>query len=220
MRCFSLKVDMPEATTGGSLYTFAPLPATAATRIRNLVDDTFVTKLKWEDLEEPVRESHRKALKLDLEQRTSERAKLAPRAGLDALGDLGFAWRNVAALMGVSIAAVNKWRRGEGITGPNRLKLAKILALLDVLKTHMIEEPASWLEMPIRDGVNLTPIDMLIANRYDLVLELAAYATAGGDYQTILDEFDSDWRNSLVDKHFETFVDADGIVAIRPKATI
>ncbi|MFD6515168.1 transcriptional regulator [Rhodococcus sp. NPDC060176] len=215
-----MKVDAQDTITGGSLYTFAPLPATAATQFRSLVDDTFVTKRKYEDLGDPVRESHRTALKLDLEQRTSDRAKLAPRDGLNALGDLGFAWRNVAALMGVSVAAVNKWRRGEGITGPNRLKLARILALLDVLETHMIAEPASWLEMPIHDGVNLTPIDMLVANRYDLVLEFAAYAIAGGDHQTILDEFDPDWRNSLVDKNFETFVDADGIVAIRPKASI
>ncbi|OZE89943.1 hypothetical protein CH298_13235 [Rhodococcoides fascians] len=225
-----MKSDGRGAITGGDRFILAPLPQTEPTT-RGLVDRTHVTLRQWEQLEGPVRQTARSAMlmdledrtskadaKLELDQRTSERAKSLPSAGLDTLSDLGFAWRDVAALMGVSVAAVNKWRKGEGITGPNRLKLAKLLALLDMLEVRLVAEPASWLEMPIHEGVSVSPIDLLTANRYDLVLEYANHTTGAGDYQAILDEFNPNWREDSVDETFETFVDSEGIVAIRPKA--
>ncbi len=45
-------------------------------------------------------------------------------------------------------ARITKWRKGAGVTA-NRLKIARLLALIDMLGPT-IGEPALWLEMPIR----------------------------------------------------------------------
>lgn len=142
------------------------------------------------------------------------------RTLLAELGDAGLAWRDVARLAGVSVPAVQKWRRGEGITGANRLKLAGIVALLTYLRDTMIHEPVSWLEIPIRPGVAVTPLDLLAARRYDLVLELASdeYASSVETRTEVLDEFDPAWRTTRVDEQFEVYVASDGIPAIRPRS--
>ena len=70
--------------------------------------------------------------------------------------------------------------QGRWVTGENRLKIAKLLALLDMLSERFIDEPASWLEMPITDGVGMTRMDLLERGRYDLVLDLASPHTGDG----------------------------------------
>lgn len=57
--------------------------------------------------------------------------------------------------------AITKWRKGAGVTGENRLKIARLLALIDMLSDRFIGEPASWLEMPIQAGVGITRMDLL-----------------------------------------------------------
>jgi len=138
---------------------------------------------------------------------------------LGKLSDAGMAWRDVARLVGVSVAAVQKWRRGEGITGANRLKLAGIVAVLQCLHEEMINEPVSWLEMPVHAGVALTSVDLMAAGRYDLVLELADGEHSPAETTiAVLDEFDPHWRDTRVDETFEVFVADDGIPSIRPRA--
>jgi hypothetical protein len=130
------------------------------------------------------------------------------------LSDCGFAWRDVARMVGVSVPALQKWRRGEKITGENRLKVAKVIAFVQMLEEMMIDDPASWLEMPIMDGVSLNRIDLIASGRASLVFELA------GDHTTpenVLARFDEHWRDNLTDPDFETYVDSDGVRAIRPK---
>ncbi len=135
---------------------------------------------------------------------------------LDQLGEQGMAWRDVARMVGVSVAAVQKWRRGEGITGANRLKLAGIVALLAYLRDNMISEPVSWLEVPIRQGVSVSALDLLIAGRYDLVLELANDEHSPVETANdVLDEFDPSWHTTRVEDRFEVFTAADGVPSIR-----
>lgn len=47
----------------------------------------------------------------------AERAKDSVASMLSDLADLGFARRDIARLVKVSVPAVQKWRRGEGVRG-------------------------------------------------------------------------------------------------------
>ncbi|ETD34420.1 transcriptional regulator [Williamsia sp. D3] len=211
------------SATGGTHYRLADIPGTSSTKdappTRKLVDETDVLMRESADLHDSVHDNRRDALVLDLEHRTRERAKDAPREALEELADHGFAWRDLARILGVSVPAVNKWRKGDGITGHNRLRIAKLLAVVDMLETQMVSEPASWLEIPLRQGVSLTAIDLLAEGRYDLVLELAGTNTGVGTPETVLDEYDASWRTNLVHDEFEVFVDYEGVAGIRPRGT-
>lgn len=171
------------------------------------------------DLGPRTAELRRAALMNRLEELQRAAVNRDGRTLLVELGDAGLAWRDVARLAGVSVPAVQKWRRGEGITGANRLKIARIVALLSYLHDNMIDEPASWLEIPVRTGVAVGAMDLLIAGRYDLVLELASDEYSSVETTVdVLDEFDPDWRTTRVDEQFEVYTASDGIPAIRPRS--
>jgi transcriptional regulator with XRE-family HTH domain len=140
------------------------------------------------------------------------------RTLLTRLSDHGLSWTDIARIVGVSVPAVQKWRRGAGITGENRLRLARLAALLEILERYLIAEPCSWLEMPVITGVSVSGMDLLEADRYDLVLELARGEVAPGDRSSILDEFASDWRESRVDDAFEIVTANDGRLSIQARS--
>lgn len=154
---------------------------------------------------------------VELEFKTGERARCAPMHALEQLADYGFAWRDIARVVGVSVPAITKWRKGAGVTGENRLKIARLLALIDMLSDRFIGEPASWLEMPIQAGVGITRMDLLERGRYDLVLALASTHTGDGTVEYVLNETDKDWRETVVDNAFESYTAEDGVISIRPK---
>lgn len=140
---------------------------------------------------------------------------LAPAQLLESLADYGFAWRDIARVLGVSVPAITKWRKGAGVTGENRLRIVRLLAVTDMLERRFIAEPVSWLEMPINEGVSLTSMDLLERGRYDLVLDLASSHTGDGTMDYVLNEIDPNWRNNLVDNTVESFVAEDGVVSLR-----
>ena len=175
------------------------------------------------DLHRDVRALHvdsaaarRSVLLADLEDRLQAVAAAEPLKLLRALGDAGMSWRDLARLVQVSVPAVQKWRRGGDITGANRLRLARVVALLDVLSANAIVEQVSWLEMPVKDGVHVSRMDMLADGRFDLVLELISDDHTTVPVEGVLDEYKPSWRTSRVDDRFETYIDAEGVVAIRP----
>ncbi|MFF2816344.1 hypothetical protein ACFVT9_12570 [Kitasatospora cineracea] len=133
---------------------------------------------------------------------------------LDELSDLGFAWRDVARMLGVSVAAVQKWRRGDGVTGNNRRNIASLLAVCDMTTSHYgVDEIASWFEMPLVSGCPITPIDLYAQARPDLVFD---YASGHSDPEQVLSNLDPEWREHSRSS-FEVFEAADGELAIRPK---
>ncbi len=102
------------------------------------------------------------------------------------------------------------------MSGARRLALARIVAFLDILEEHFISDPASWLEMPVKDGVAISRLELLAQSRFDLVLLLIADDTAPAvEVDRVLDEYDPDWRSTLVDDQFESFLAGDGVVSIR-----
>lgn len=132
---------------------------------------------------------------------------------LGLLGDEGLAWRDVARLVGVSVPALRKWRHGEPSTGENRLKVARVLAICELLgEKAMISDAASWLEMPLVDGVPINGLDLLAAGRSDLLFRRALHHDA--DPEVILDEAEPDWRSTYRGA-FELFVADDGLPGLR-----
>ncbi len=134
---------------------------------------------------------------------------------LDELADAGLAWRQIAMLVGVSVPAIRKWRQGGTVTGPNRLRLAHVVALLRwISNENLIDDPASWLEMPLVAGVSVSRFDLLVDGREDLVVSsLIGKETPP---ESLLDRYDPAWRTRF-DSDFEVFTADDGLRSIRFK---
>lgn len=160
-----------------------------------------------------VAELHESTMQKELDERSAELAKLPVSDLLAGFADLGFAWRDIARMVAVSVPAVQKWRKGESITGENRLRLAKLAALMDMVQNQMVSDPASWFEVPLL-GSSITPLDMAADGRWTLVLELAGDHS---DKRSVLNSYKPDWQEANTGSAFETFVNVDGQRSIRSK---
>ena len=152
----------------------------------------------------------------DAEWRTAagERGKASMESMLAELADLGFAWRDIARMVHVSVPAVQKWRRGEKASGESRIRVASLLAACDLIVRHyMVEEIASWFEMPLMSSIPVTPIILYAADRADLVFE---FASGHVDPEKLLSEFDPDGRERYR-SDFEIFEASDHNRSIRMK---
>lgn len=166
-------------------------------------------------LDEDSRQLHRNALRTELDERTRRWARSSTQELLQTLRAWGFAWRDVARIVGVSVPAIQKWRKGASSTGENRRKLARLVAVVEYIEEeYLVNEPASWFEMPITANVHVTALDLSASGDDVLVVELASEQAAP---EAVLDEFEPDWRDKFVDQAFEVFVAEDGSRAIRPK---
>lgn len=200
------------ATGGSHPFEGRPIPKTGS----RLVETSQIHR-DVQELVPVAAELRRQEL---LGEWDTEKYRQAAKDAPELLGDLaeyGMAWRDVAKVVGVSVPAIQKWRRGAGMTGDNRLRLAGVVALLECLEHRMaINSPVSWLEMPVVDDVAVTAMDMLASGRFDLVLELAAdNSSLVHDRVRVLEEFDPEWRETRVDDTFEVFEASDGLMSIR-----
>jgi len=212
--------DLLERSTGamtpvlnGELIRSVDIPSTRSQSLAFQATSARV-RTKW-GAEDAVFEQER-ALLRDLDARTERLVKSAPHSLLAELSNSGLSWRDIAAVVGVTVPAIQKWRRGAGISGAVLRSLAQAVGLLEALTAHSIEDPASWLEVPIKQNVSLTRLDLLKRGRADLVLRSAANA-AFEPVEVLLDAFDTHWRKSFVDENFEVFEEPDGVLAIRPR---
>ncbi|MDR0593708.1 MAG: helix-turn-helix domain-containing protein [Bifidobacteriaceae bacterium] len=145
----------------------------------------------------------------------AERAKASVAAMLGELADLGFSWREIAQLVRVSVPAVQKWRKGDRASGESRLRLASLLAACDLIGEHyMVDEIASWFEMPLSAAAPVTPIDLYSADRADLVFE---FGSGHADPEALLTQFDPGWRDRYR-SDFEVFEAGDGNRSLRSRA--
>lgn len=125
----------------------------------------------------------------------------------------GMGWADIAALAGVSVSAVRKWRKGGDASPDSRTRLARIAAFLDVLEEKgLVQEPATWLEMelPLAPGYFIRPLDLYLEGHEIALIDLAEQRKS---MEEVLDETRSDWRTHRSD--FDVFEDADGKRAIR-----
>lgn len=188
--------------------------ATTASQLDAIVEGTGSLRSQSKFFAEDSSELHRQAMLVSWQQRTNERGKQAPSALLEEIADLGFAWRDVARMIGVSVPAVQKWRRAGGVTGENRRRLASLLALCDeITERYGIQEIASWFEMPISSVAPVTPIDLYAESKSMLILD---HAWNHCDTEDILNQYDPDWRERFR-SDFEVYRDDDGEMSLRPR---
>mgnify|MGYP003391502335 CR=1 FL=1 len=151
--------------------------------------------------------------------RLDERAQLVGRAPvptlLNDLAEAGLSWRQIALLAGVSVPAIRKWRQGGASTGANRLRVARLVVLLHWLSADMlIDDPASWLEMPLVPGVPVSRLDLLAdGHEASLISSLVGPETPP---ESVLDQYDPAWRTTY-QSDYEVFTADDGQPSIRSK---
>lgn len=200
------------ATASGSksMPTLTEARATASRLMTEVGGNRSVARTLHQDFDD----LHKRITDVEWRTAAAERSKASVASMLAELADLGFAWRDIARMVGVSVPAVQKWRRGEKASGDSRSRLASLLAACDLIAgRYLIDEIASWFEVPLSSSAPVTPIVLYSANRADLVFE---FASGHVDPEALLSEFDPDWR----ERHrsdFEVFEAGDGNRSIRMK---
>ena len=129
-----------------------PLPGSDGTRsISDLVDQATGLRDVYRLIGSSVESLPDRAM-LDLVDTKSRLvARRSPAELADTLGEsYGFAWRDVARMASVSVPALRKWRMGETASPANQLRLARVVALCEVIeeKCPDISDVASWFELP------------------------------------------------------------------------
>lgn len=161
-----------------------------------------------------VQELHGAVREHDLADRTLEKSKKSVANLLEELaGDRGMGWSDIAEVVGVSVSAVRKWRKGGVASPESRSKLARIAALLDVLEEKgIIEDPAAWMEMnfTLEPGYFIRPLDLYLEGHITELIELAEQRQTTAQ---VLDQVRPNWRQSRSD--FEVYLDVDGERSIR-----
>lgn len=164
-----------------------------------------------------VKDLHHETVLRSLDERAAVLGMQDPAEILDTLGtEYGLSWSTVARMIGVTPTAIRKWRRGEQITGPNRQRLALLLAFLELLKSPFpIPDPASWLDMPLATDATVTPADLYAANRRDLLVDFASRRQGA---HAVLDAYDAQWRTRYaIDSRFAVVRAPDGELSLAEK---
>ena len=201
------------------------LPRLAETRTRtiaDLVEEVGHLKNRTRVLVEDSTQLHQDSARLHdetLEQllrtATGDRARESVERLLTHLSQLGFTWHDVARLAGVSVPALRKWRAGERATGDNHRRVAELVAFCDIVREqYLIDDVASWLEVPLIPQVPITGLDLLAAPRFDLLFRWASDLHADPD--ELLTDFRPTWRSDY-SSSLEVFVASDGQRGLRFK---
>lgn len=203
-----------EGTVGVELIEAHQPPSETLPAVSKLVEGIGLLRSHTRFMHEDVTELHHKGVFVEWDDLSGQLGRAGASTMLDELADLGFSWRDLARLIGVSVPAIQKWRRGEGVTGGNRRKIAGLLAAMRMISHNGgIEDVASWMEMPLRAGVPVTPMDVWTAARVDLLFD---YAISQIEAEDVLTALDPDWRERFRSE-FEVFKAGDGQLSIRMK---
>ncbi len=201
--------DVPYTTAATAADTDR-LPRDAAPTFASLTYRTALLRDRVLMTQSDVMALHRTVQLGDLDERTSRVGIQDASELLELLAsEFGLSWTTVARMVGVSDAAVRKWRRGEQTTPENRRRLARSVAFLQIIQERFpVREPAGWLEMRISEDSTVTAVDIFSEGRADLLFELAA---ARANPQQVLDAFEPNWRQVYrVDERFEVVRAPDG----------
>jgi hypothetical protein len=200
--------------TKTSADTPAPAEVSQTRTIGELLEDLGHLRSCARLLGDDVAEIHHDVFWRQLDERARRVEARSPQDMLGELADRGFAWRDIATLVGVSVPALRRWRQGESPTGGHRLGIARVLAFVEILEAdHLISVPASWLEMPLSPDAPVSGVDLATAGRYEDLLDLAAGHASAAE---VLDRWQPDWRTRYR-SDFEVFEAPDGEAGIRSR---
>lgn len=128
--------------------------------------------------------------------------------------EYGFAWVDVARMLGVSVPAIRKWRMSGGVSPDNTAKLADLAALAHLLSEHGIR-PAAWLSTPLVAGYTISPKHVYSSDRMSA---LADVALGTGDAHDLLAEFEPDWAAKYDARGYEVARFDDGTYGVVDRA--
>ena len=192
-RISSFHSSVPDGTGGSNFSHFGIPRATPATALKNTSESRDLVS-RVTTLDSEIRGTHSDALTSELNIRTQEMVKCSPLSMLEQLGEKGFSWRAVAQLVNVTVPALQKWRKGDGISGDNRRRIASLLAGIDMIASQFtVEEIDSWFETPIVDGLPITPITIWSSGSH---IELLKYASGELTSDSLLDSYSPSWRTA------------------------
>jgi hypothetical protein len=211
---------MTPEPTGSGTGTITETAQQAATTVEGLVRRVGEVRDEVQIVGQDAEGLHGELQTQALDART---AQLAQRSPMELLGmlaeEFGLSWTLIAKLLGVSPTSVRKWRRGETLTPENRRGVARLVAFLQVLQEAApnICDPASWLEIRISDEAIVTPADLYVMGRCELLLDLAGFRYAPHE---VLYALDPKWRQRYApDERHTVIIAPDGqpsIVAREP----
>lgn len=213
---------MPETVTRTSVTPAPEIEATAPValdrtmtieeRTRKLTEDAGWLRNTSTILSEDVADVHQQSFQAQLDVKTARLATQEPVQLLDQLGGLGFAWRDIARMLAITVPALRRWREGELPTGQNRRNLAQLLAFVQIASDHVFE-PASWMEVPITAGAPTTSIDLYAEGHLGVLFE---FATGHRSPEATLDAAQPGWRDRFR-SDWQVLVDEDGEHYVGPK---
>lgn len=213
--------DSIEHTTGASIglvgdtQTHTRTIAELVEHVGFLKNRTRILVADSNDVHNSTDELHAETLEQLLRSTANQLNKEELPDLLDRLSSLGFSWRDLARLVGVSIPALRKWRNGEPASGENRLRVARLAAFCEIVsEQYLIDDPVSWLEIPLHIDAPVTGIDLVASDRLDLAFRLAG--DEGADPESVLDQFEPDWRDRYRTS-VEVFTADDGLPGLRPR---
>jgi len=160
-------------------------------------------------------ENHQSNYLGEWQQRVKSHSERSHEDMLSSLWASGLSWRDIARLLKVSIAAVQKWRSGEKMAAKNFARLRDFMAAYDTVAAHKPGvDIASWMDVPILTDVPVTPRNLWTDGDPNTFFE---YALGDLKPEAALDVFDSEWRQRYRDDGFESFVGEDRLLSIRTK---
>jgi hypothetical protein len=184
------------------------------TSLGQLTDQAGALRSYGRVLQDELEDAHQQ-LRAHLLAHRSERVKLSSVQLLEEISDLGFAWRHIATMVGVSVPAVQKWRKGDRVAPENFERLAGLLSVCDLLKENFaVSDPASWFEVRLLPEVPVRPMDLFSLREDAALLDWASHHEPNAE--KILDKSVPGWRQRY-DSAFEVFTAPDGEPALRLK---
>lgn len=164
-------------------------------------------------VEHEVSVDHHQSKYLDeWQQRVKTHAERSHEEMLTSLWESGLSWRDIARLLKVSIASVQKWRSGVKMSSKNFAHLRDFAAAYNTVAAHKPGvDLASWLDVPILTDVPITPLDLWTKGHPETFFE---YALGDLKPEAALDALDSGWRARYRDDGFVTFRGADGNLSV------
>lgn len=188
----------------------APDPETDETRHSQLLVETGELRDRSRILNDDVQSLDRQARR----QMLNDQANALTANGLidllDQVRSYGFAWRDIASVINVSVPALRKWRRGGSASPENLQALARFVAACEMIRPLLspTQEVAAWFQLPLAPH-HVTRLNLYADDRVDELFDLAAGHMTVTE---VLDEVRVGWRHELDD--FEVITASDGLPAI------
>lgn len=210
-------VSMNDAGTGGVVTTdddrnVSVTGAPSTIEAMKISDRARTLSRSVRALRRDVEEVNSQVAHSEWETRTSTRLKKDALSDLLEVARQGFAWRDIARVLGVSVPAIQKWRRGESISPDRKRRIHEFAAACDYLaSTFEVDDVASWFAIPLSSDAPTTPIDLWAAGQVDLVFDASR---EGVSPESVLNRFEPDWQ-SRHRSNWESFRSHDGKLSLR-----